>query len=90
MMAKVAKGQSVVAGSSVAGVARASSPVQFLGVIWIGVLLVLAFLAWVSVNLVRWQERAFLSTLRDRQTSYDTDQRPNTPVRAPCVILNAR
>jgi hypothetical protein len=42
---------------------------QFLGVIWIGVSLVLAFLAWVSVNVVRWQERSPLFTPRDRQTS---------------------
>ena len=42
---------------------------QFLCVIWFAALLVLAFLAWVSVNLARWHERAPLFALRDRQLS---------------------
>lgn len=42
---------------------------QFLCVIWFAALLVLAFLAWVSVNRARWQERAPLFALRERQVS---------------------
>jgi hypothetical protein len=42
---------------------------QMLGVIWIGVLLILAFLAWVSVNVGRTQERPPLFGPFDRQTT---------------------
>jgi hypothetical protein len=40
---------------------------QLLGVIWLGVIIVLAFLAWVSININRSEERTPLFALRDRQ-----------------------
>jgi hypothetical protein len=40
---------------------------QLLGVVWLGVVIVVAFLAWVSINMTRSQERAPLFALPDRQ-----------------------
>ncbi|MDA0799770.1 MAG: hypothetical protein O2884_14035 [Chloroflexi bacterium] len=40
---------------------------QLLGVIWLGVIIVLAFLAWVSINISRSEERTPLFALRERQ-----------------------
>lgn len=40
---------------------------QMLGVIWFGVIVILVFLAWVSINMSRWQERPPLFALREHQ-----------------------